>query len=53
MESIMQAALNMAAEYHTPVDYWVSIPLVELRQWANTARGMVEERRRASNQQKI
>jgi hypothetical protein len=53
MESIMQAALNMAAEYHTPVNYWVNIPLAEFSHWANAAKGMADERRRVSNQQKI
>jgi hypothetical protein len=49
----MQAALNMASAYHTPVDYWLSLPLPELLEWAEVAKAMAEETRRGSNQQEI
>lgn len=37
---IMQAALTMAAGYHTPVDFWLNLPLAELHQWAVVAKDM-------------
>jgi hypothetical protein len=53
MRSLMQAALSMATAYHTPVDYWLSLPLPDFMEWAEVAQQMTEERRRASNQQEI
>ena len=41
----MQASLSMASVYHTPVDYWLSVPLLELQEWADVAREMSEEKR--------
>lgn len=45
MRTLMQAALSMAGEYHTPVDYWLSLPAVEFMQWAEAAREMDEARK--------
>ena len=53
MDSIMRAALNMAAAYHTPVDYWIGIPVAEFCQWATTARDMTAEAQRSESQQRI
>ena len=39
----MHAALSLSAAYHTPVDFWINLPLVELYTWATTAREIAEE----------
>jgi hypothetical protein len=39
----MHAALSLSAVYHTPVDFWISLPLVELYDWATTARDIAGE----------
>jgi hypothetical protein len=51
MKALMQAALTMASTYHTPVEYWLSLPLGEFLQWAEVAKGMAEEA--ARNQPRI
>jgi hypothetical protein len=39
----MHAALSLSASYHTGVDYWVNLSLVELYTWATTARELAAE----------
>ena len=39
----MHAALQLSANYHTPVSYWVGLPLAELYAWAQAAREISEE----------
>lgn len=41
----MQATLQMSSAYHTPVGYWLELPMVELMQWAMTGKEMNEEKR--------
>ena len=43
MKTLMQAALSMASAYHTPVEYWLSLPLPEFLQWAEVAKGLAAE----------
>jgi hypothetical protein len=47
----MHAALSLSAAYHTPVDYWINLPLSELYAWAAVARSISEEK--APSQQSI
>jgi hypothetical protein len=49
----MHAALSLSAAYHTPVDYWINLPLAELYTWAAVAKGIAEERAPSSGQQEI
>lgn len=39
----MHAALSLSANFHTPVDYWINLPLGELYVWATTARDLAGE----------
>lgn len=39
----MHAALSLSAAYHTPVDFWINLSLVELYTWASTARELAGE----------
>jgi hypothetical protein len=43
MKTLMIASLAMSAAYHTPVAYWLSLPLFEFMQWAAAAKQMNEE----------
>jgi hypothetical protein len=50
----MHAALSLSAAYHTPVDFWISLPLAELYAWSVTAREIAQEgSAAASGQQTI
>lgn len=42
-KALMHAALSLSAAYHTPVDFWINLPLVELYTWASTAREIAQE----------
>lgn len=48
----MHAALSLSAAYHTPVDFWISLPLPELYTWSSTAREIANEGA-ASRQQEL
>jgi hypothetical protein len=49
----MHAALSLSAAYHTPVDFWISLPLSELYTWAATAREIAQEGSAAARGQEI
>jgi hypothetical protein len=46
----MHAALSLSANFHTPVDYWVNLPLGELYTWASTARELAAENAKEGGQ---
>ena len=49
----MHAALSLSAAYHTPVDFWINLPLSELYTWAAAAREIAEEKTAADRGQTI
>jgi len=40
----MKACLTMSSSFHTPVDYWLNLPLSELHSWVAAAHELNKER---------
>jgi hypothetical protein len=43
----MKSALSMSSAFHTPVDYWLSLPLEELYSWIMAANAVNDERNKS------
>lgn len=43
----------MAQTYHTPIEWWLDQPVVELFDWVMIAKNMLEEQRAKQNVQEI
>jgi hypothetical protein len=42
-EWLMLNAIRMAKNFHTPVGYWVSLPLAEFTRWIRAGNTVIEE----------
>jgi hypothetical protein len=49
----MHLALSLSASYHTGVDYWVNLPVVDLYAWAAVAKEIAQEANAANQGQQI
>jgi hypothetical protein len=43
----------MSSNFHSPLDYWLELPLTEINKWAMVAHRMMEKEKEKRNVQQI